>query len=1210
MNETDEAANGREEPPQAGASSGIPVVGLGGSAGALECFKEFFEALPADSGAAFVVVQHMAPAHESLLPEILARATPMKVVLAEDAQPVEPNCVHVIPPGAYLRINDGVLYLDRPPKQANVRLPVDAFLRSLAEDRQERALCVIFSGTGADGTAGVRAIRGAGGLTIAQDPRSAQYGDMPRSAIATRMVDLILEPRAMPQAIADYLCQPYVRGGEPAAALEAEGRPGGLGDILATVYAQTGNDFRSYKKSTILRRIERRRVVRHVFDLAEYGALLGREAAEVRELHKDLLINVTTFFRNTEAFEELRLKVIAPLVAARQPEEPIRVWVAGCSSGEEAYSILMLLFEELEAARKSCPVQVFATDIDEDALEIARRGLYPESVAADVGPARLAKFFVKTEKGCQIAEPLRATVVFALQNLITDPPFSKVDLLSCRNLLIYVEEKTQAKLVPLFNFALNPEGCLFLGKSEGVGGQEDLFSTVSKKWRIFRRRAAARAVLLDLPIAPGVRMRAVPSGAPAARPPAVAYAELIRQALLSHFSACVVLADVGGQILQFHGQSGRYLNLPDGEPRLNLRDIAKEGLAMRLRTALHAAVDQNQPIVLDQVPITREEGSAFARVTVAPLAPRGGEQPLLLAVIFEEVPRPAPTGAAAAPSRESETVVRELEDELRATQRELQSSIEDLQSANEELRVSNEEVTSTNEELQSANEELETSTEELQSVNEELTTVNSQLQEKVERLDAAASDMSNLLTSTRIATLFLDEELRIKFFTQAATGILRLLPLDIGRPVQDLSADFVDFELTPDARAVLKGGPIAEREVRRAGGSICQVRVLPYCAKDGRVEGVVATFEDVTEARRLAERSRRLVTLVENSSDALVLFDPEGRIRAWNRGAETLYGWSEEQALGMNVRDIVPADAAAETDGLFHRLRAGERITSFETRRRTREGRALDVWLTINGITDQAGAIEAIATTERDMSERKQAEKTLRQNVNLAQSNKDLEYFATVASHDLQEPLRVVTSYLGLLQERYRDKLDAAADEFIAFAVDGAERMSSLIDGLLVYSRVDSKGRAPAATSAQVALEGALANLRPGIEEAGASVTHDELPTVLADGRQLVQVFQNLVGNAVKFRREGAPCEIRIGARREGGEWVLSVGDNGIGIPAGKFEHIFLIFQRLHTREKYPGTGIGLAICKRIVERHGGRVWVESTLGTGSTFFFTLPAAS
>ncbi|HSB77980.1 MAG TPA: CheR family methyltransferase [Candidatus Methylomirabilis sp.] len=961
----------------AGATSGIPVVGLGGSAGALESFRRFLAALPVETGAAFVVIQHLAPTHQSLLTELLAQHTRMRVIHAQDAVPVEANCVYVIPPDKYLGIRDGILYLTEPVTQRGIRMPIDFFFRSLAEDRQERAVGILFSGAGSDGTMGVRAVRGAGGLTIAQDPQSAQFGEMPRSAIATGLVDFVFPPDRMAEALLEYLRQPYVRGGEPAAVLEAEGKPGGFTDILAVVRAQTGCDFRYYKKSTTLRRIERRMGLHRIADMAQYCGLLRRDAAEVGQLLQDLLINVTGFFRDADAFEELRRMVIAPLIQAKPPEEPVRAWVAGCASGEEAYSLALLLTEEVATAGTRGPVQVFATDIDEQALQVARLGLYPESSLADVGEARLAQFFVRKEQGYQVNESLRKTVVFAAHNLLTDPPFSKMDLISCRNLLIYLDAETQARLIPLFNFALNPGGYLFLGKSESVGGQTDLFAAVSKQARLYRRHTPARPLALESPIFPAGK-RTMPAAGPAAgRPPAAAFGELIRQALLTHFAASVVLVNRRGHVLQFHGQTGKYLNLPTAEPTLNLFDIAKEGLAARIRSALHMAMDRGQPVVLDSIPITREDGAPCVRVTIAPSAQRGDTE-LLLAVIFEDVASPRTAGGEPVQG-ERESVKEQLEAELRETRGELQGTIADLQVANQELQAANEEVLSTNEELQSTNEELETSKEELQSLNEELTTVNSQLREKVERLDAANSDLANLLTSTQIATLFLDGELRVRFYTPASTQLFKLIPSDMGRPISDLSMDFLGYDLTADARAVAREASVVEREVQRADGSSWLVRVLPYRTQTAQPDGVVVTFSEVTRLRRAEQQTRRLATVVRDSNDAVILVDTTGKILAWNRGAESMYGWREAEAVQMNLRDLTPPDRLGITADLMPRLLAGQPVASFESQRRTRDGRLLDVWVTAAAIWDESTQrVEGIATTERDITERKRAEAALR----------------------------------------------------------------------------------------------------------------------------------------------------------------------------------------------------------------------------------------
>ncbi len=862
------------------ATRGIPVIGLGGSAGALEAFATFFRAMPADIGAAFVVIQHLAPEHKSLLPQLLAKHTRMTVTQAVDTVPVTPNCVYVIPPNRDLAIDDGVLHLTESVKLKGIRMPIDFFFRSLADDCREKAIGILFSGTGSDGTLGVRAIRGAGGLTLAQDPSTAQYGDMAQSAIATQRVDSVLPPDQLPQAVADYLQHPYVtRDGAPSADLPDPQVVGGLDEILDSVHAQTHCDFRCYKQKTILRRIERRMGLHGLSTLHQYNALLRQNPDEVGALRTDLLINVTSFFRDPEAFDELRHEAIAPRMAALPEDAPFRAWVAGCSTGEEAYSVAMLLMDENTATHRHGGVQVYATDIDEAALQAARQGVYPESIASDLVPERLSRFFERVEGGFRVVRRLRDAVVFAHQNLVADPPFSKMDLICCRNLLIYLKAETQAKLIPLFNFALKPDGILFLGKSEGVDSRDDLFEVVSKPARIFRRLPTSQPITPDTPIVPG-GWRSSPAAPDTVTKHPVApagYADAIRQALLRHFAAAVVLVEPKGRILQFHGETGNYLDMPATEPDLNLLEMAKEGLALKLRSAIRMALEEHRTVVLDEVPFTSASDAPCVRLTVSPLAGKEGTKPLL-AVIFEDVPRaPAPAASDRTADREDTPTLRHLEDELKSAQRDHRSTIAELQSANEELRVSNEEVVSTNEELQSTNEELETSKEELQSANEELATVNSQLQEKVEHLDTAYDDMANLLRSTKIATLFLDRDLRIKFFTPATNRVLKLIESDKGRPLGDLSISFVDYDLSADAKAVVNGAADVEREARDADGANYIVRIMPYRGTKERVDGVVVTFDDITKHKRierqLQQRTKELETAnteLKQHNDAMV----------------------------------------------------------------------------------------------------------------------------------------------------------------------------------------------------------------------------------------------------------------------------------------------------------------------------------------------------
>lgn len=675
-----------------------------------------------------------------------------------------------------------------------------------------------------------------------------------------------------------------------------------------------------------------------------------------------------------------------------------------------------------------------------------------------------------------------------------------MDLISCRNLLIYLDVETQTKLMLLFNFALNPGGYLFLGKSEGVGGQPDLFAAVSKPARLYRRLTSARRLALESPIHPGQRHALPHAGPTAGRPPAAAFSELIRQALLQHFAASVVLVNRQGHVLQFHGQTSMYLNLPTAEPTLNLFDIAKEGLSARIRTAVHTASDSGKTVVLDCLPITREDGAPCVRVTIAPSTQRGDTE-LLLAVIFEDVPRAVAAGSALAPD-DSASVVRQLEDALRETRVDLQGTIE-------ELRAANEEVVSTNEELQSTNEELETSQEELQSVNEELTTVKGQLQEKVERLDAANSDLANLLASTQIATLFLDGALRVRFFTPASTPLLKLMPSDMGRPISDLSIDFLDFDLPADARAVAREAAGVEREVQRADGSAYLVRILPYRRPTAQLDGVVVTFSDVTRLRRAERQTRRLATVVRDSNDAVILCDTTGTIVAWNRGAESMYGWSGTEALRMSLRDLMPPERLGETADLMPRLLAGEPVASFESQRCTKDGRVLDVWVTATAIVDDSTqGVEGLATTERDITARKHADTALRQaHDDLERGVEERTAALSAANRALveqAEQLRSLASELTLTEQRERVRL--------------AEQIHDGLQQLLVAAKlkVNLLGRAEDPALRQRGqeigrlLEGAIANAR--------SLTAELSRPVLRTGGLLAGLEWLARWNAEKYR--------------------------------------------------------------------------------------------
>lgn len=954
-----------------------PVAGIGASAGGLVAFKAFFSHMPDDSGMAFVLVPHLDPTHQSLMVELLAHQTGMPVREVQDGMVVERNHVYIIPPAKYLVIQGGKLYLSRPLQQRKIETAIDHFLRSLATDQQQHAIGIILSGTSSHGTLGLQAIKANGGMVMVQHPDTAEYDAMPQNAIDAGIVDYILPPEEMPAALVQYVQHAYVSGAwgqaEPA---ETEREQ--LERVLVLLRARTKYDFRHYRKNMIMRRVLRRMGLNHIDQLDDYSEFLRNTPDEAMHLFRDMLIGVTGFFREPEAYKVLEQRVIPQWFERTDTEMPIRVWVPGCSTGEEAYSIAILLIEKFSAAQKPLNLQIFATDIDEVALEIARQGNYPVSIAADIPAERLARFFARTGSHFQINKQVRESVVFASQNLVSDAPFSKLDLVSCRNLLIYLEPEVQRKVISLFHFALNEDGYLFLGSSETVGRNVELFETVSKKWRVFRRIGPTRRDTVEFPITPGSQRHGMLQ--PASRPVAARemnFSELTQRQLLDDYAPASVLINRNYEVLYFQGPTGDFLEPPTGEPTRDLISLAREGLQTRLRAACHKAIRDGHLISDTTSRVKRNSTWHPCTITVKPLIQPKQAEGLLLVTFrtSEDADAAATDSGAVTTALEESTVVQQLEYELKATRDDLQSNIEDMESSNEELKASNEEIMSMNEELQSANEELETSKEELQSLNEELSTVNSQLQDKVEELEKAHNDMSNLLNSADIATLFLDTDLCIRQFTPAAGRLLGLIASDTGRPFNTFASDFTGEGLITNARDVLDRLTPVEQLLTTSNKQHYLRRILPYRTANNRIEGLVVTFVDITRRIEAEEESRRMATVLYDSNDAITMLDLDGRIIAWNRGAGRMYGYSEDEALNMNICDIVPAEHRADARKYIERVAGGEAVKSVDTCRMTKDGRTLDVWITVTPLTGEAGQPVALATTERDLSERRELDK-------------------------------------------------------------------------------------------------------------------------------------------------------------------------------------------------------------------------------------------
>lgn len=839
-----------EEPTHGTNTGGFFIVGIGASAGGLEALEQFFPPMPHDSGMAFILVLHLDPTHKSIMRELLQKYTPMEISEVENGMQVEPNRVYIIPPNKDMAIMNRRLQLLEPVERRGLRHPIDFFFRSLAQDLQERAIGVVLSGTGTEGTLGLKAIKGEGGLAIAQDPEDARYGGMPGSAIADGLVDYVLPAGKIAEQLSRFIKSSLIR--PPRVPQKSEGRTDHLQKIFVLIRAQTGHDFSLYKQNTILRRIERRMTLHQIEDLSSYTLYLRENPHEVEALFRELLIRVTNFFRDPVAFEVLKKEVIPHLLRNKSYDTPVRIWVPGCSTGEEAYSLAILFREHMQEIAKNYKIQIFATDIDSGAIETARSGAYPDSITVDVTPERLSRFFLKQDVTFRIKDDIREMVVFAVQNLIKDPPFSKLDLISCRNLLIYLGTELQKKVIPLFRYALNPDGILFLGSSETIGDYSDMFSVFDKKWRIYK--ASRTSSLPPLPI--DTRPAAPPEkgskekGFEGKKPWDMSVGELAERFLLELYAPPCAIVNERGDILYLHGRTGKYLEPAPGKASLNVLTMAREGLQLDLRTALRKAVARKEDIVSEGLRVRTNGDFQTINLVIHYIRKPEYLQGLLM-VVFIDVPSP---GKVTLPPDGCEEKVNqrvlELEFEVKSTREHLQTTIEELETSNEELKSANEELQSSNEELQSTNEELETSKEELQSVNEELLTVNAELQTKIEELSQVNSDMSNLLSSTQVATVFLNNELRIKRYTPGAVGIINLIQTDAGRPMGDVSSKLAYPELVRDAEEVLRTLVTKEKMVSHTEGKWFTVRIMPYRTKENVIDGVVITFIDVTTLKK------------------------------------------------------------------------------------------------------------------------------------------------------------------------------------------------------------------------------------------------------------------------------------------------------------------------------------------------------------------------
>jgi two-component system CheB/CheR fusion protein len=984
------------EPPEASPAQtasaskgrGFPIVGIGASAGGLEALEAFLRHVPEPSGMAFVVIQHLDPTHKGAMVELLQRASRMPVLEVNDNLKVERDHVYVIPPNKDLSIQHGVLHLLTQTAPRGLNLPIDLFFRSLAQDQQERSIAVILSGMGSDGTLGLRAIKEKAGAGFVQALSSAKFDGMPSSAIDAGLADVVAPVEELPTRIVAYLQHvPYITRPQPDV-LPAEKAQSALDKILALLRMRTGNDFSLYKTSTVFRRIERRMGLHQIDKIANYVRYLRENPKESELLFKELLIGVTSFFRDPAAWDRLSQEVLPALLSERASGSALRAWVPGCSTGEEAYSLAIAFREALERqkAPKNIMLQVFATDLDRDAIERARQGLYPTNIVADVSPGRLRRFFYQEERGYRVSKEIREMVVFAPQNVIMDPPFTKLDVISCRNLLIYLAPQVQKRLMPLFHYSLNPGGVLFLGSAETVGSFSSLFTPLDGKTRLYRRLATAAAPQVDFPASLGLSEPEAPGahGEPfgLAKPPPNLQM-LADRLLLQRFSPAGILVNDRGDIIYISGRTGKYLEPAAGKANWNIFAMAREGMRLDLSNAFSKAMREGRAVTVRGAKVGTNGGTQAVDITVQKLDEPKDLRGTAMVVIADVPPGPEEAPGKQRISARGGARLAEMEKELQHAREEAQTTREEMQTSQEELKSTNEEMQSTNEELQSSNEELTTSKEEMQSLNEELQTVNHELQAKVDELSRANSDMKNLLNSTDIATLFLDGELRVRRFTTQTAKIIKLIPGDAGRPITDLVTELDYPGLAEDAREVLRTLVFKESLVASCDGRWFSVRVLPYRTVENVIDGVVITFTDASAARALGttlrEQASQLRQMAESLPTLVWSCQPDGACDYLSCQWSEYTGIPEGDQLGAGWLEQVHPDDRERVRGEWRKAVTAGRPFDTELRIRGKDG--THRWFKARAvpIRNEQGAILKWYGTHTDVDDLKSAEEERRQ---------------------------------------------------------------------------------------------------------------------------------------------------------------------------------------------------------------------------------------
>jgi two-component system CheB/CheR fusion protein len=1217
-------------------SADFVVVGIGASAGGIQAIKRFFEQVPRDSGMAFVVVLHLSPQHESRLAEVLQVSSGIPVNQVQGRVRVEPNHVYVTPPQRSLSMEGGYLACSEVTRFEERRAPVDIFFRTLADSHHSRAVCVVLSGTGANGSMGLKRVKEQGGICLVQDPNEAGYADMPLNSIATGLADHVLPVAEMPARIMAYR-DSLENVQLPEQPIEqASFDEQSLRDILSHLRTRTGHDFANYKRPTVLRRIGRRMSLHQISNVGQYAQYVRDNPQELQGLLKDLLISVTNFFRDREAFETLERLVIPRLFARKGEEDQVRVWIVGCATGEEAYSIGMLLAEYETALTTSLPsIQVFATDIDAAAIAAARQGIYTLNDAADVSPERLRRFFSREGESYRVRQDLREMILFADHNVIKDPPFSHLDLVTCRNLLIYLNRTAQQRVMEVMHFALNPGGYLFLGSSESIEGSGDLFVTVDKDAHIFESRAVAtRFAVGDMSLPSRAETHASRQHILEDKVRPRLSVGNLHQRLLEQYAPPSIVVNEEHDIMHLSEHAGRYLQYAGGEPTHNLLKAIRPELRIELRTAFYQATQRRTSVETSAIGVRIDDRSVLVKTCVRPVLREDDTARGFFLVLFQEI-EGAPSPAEVVASVSSGDAVGHLEDELVHLKAQLNATVERHETQAEELKASNEELQAMNEELRSAAEELETSKEELQSVNEELHTVNQELKIRIEEQTQANDDIRNLINSTEFATIFLDRGSRIKLFTLHAREIFTVLPSDRGRPLSDMASSLVDVNLQADIDRVLEHLERVEREVRTRDGRWYLMRVVPYRTSEDRIDGVVLTFVDITTHRRTEEQLRRseghLSLIMDSVTDsAIFTVDAKGRINSWNPGAARVFGFEEQEALGQSMTMLfTPQD---RSEGIFlEELRRAdvEGRLSDERWHARKDGSRFFASGVLEPLRDASGMVVGYVRIARDLTERKRWEDSLREahaetEAQIEHRTSELAAANVALGVELNDRRQAEEQVRGLM----RRLITVQEDERRLIARDLHDQLGQVVAGLRL--KIDGLNQMAANHGT---LQAAIENVQATIAALDRDLdffTWELRPAALDDLglvftlRDFVRQWSKNFGTAADFHTRGLDdthlgyeletnlyritqealnnihkhaSATRVGVilERRDHQVVLIVEDDGVG------------FERAEKLSRGHDTAIGLLGMQERAAVVGGTIEIETAPGKGTTIFVQAP---